>query len=332
MKNLLLLGVFILLVTGASYADPVVPWAQPQTFPDQNDGDDELPLFERVMKEERRRKELGITETVNAESIKTRKTVVPSQQTDEPLPKTNASIQKTEKLTPEVFVTLERGAQGPKVQAVQNALLSLGFGLPAGADGDFGGQTESAVKAFQSSANLPLTGKLDEQTFKVLTQVKPQNGKKVWEDSAAATQSIPQAPIVSGKKARVLIDLSEHRLSVYDAAGLVQRVFPVASGADDTPTDVGVKLVNAKLEDPTKLAEKLWPESKGAAFGKRLIDLDWYDPETDKQTVSDEELHGTYVLDSIGSNASHGCVRLTNESIEWLYQNLVLGDIVVIRE
>ena len=64
----------------------------------------------------------------------------------------------------------------------------------------------------------------------------------------------------------------------------------------------------------------------------RAKGLDWYNPETGVQTVSDEELHGTYDLESIGSNASHGCVRLTNESIEWLYQNLAIGDLVVIRK
>lgn len=321
MRTFLLASVFLFLMTGLAYSDPVIPWAQPQTFPDQRSDDDEKPLFERVMEEERRRKEQGITGTVDAESIKQKKLPLkPFENTPEANPR------------PEVFKTLERGAEGPQVQEIQNALLSLGFGLPAGADGDYGGQTVAAVKAFQSSADLPLTGKLDEKTFRTLMKMKPQSGKKVWEDLASASLSIPKSPQISGKSVRVLIDLSEHRLSVYDATGSVQRVFPVASGADDSPTDVGVKLVNAKLDDPTELAKKLWPESKGAAFGKRLIDLDWYNPETGVQTVSDEELHGTYVLESIGSNASHGCVRLTNESIEWLYQNLAIGDLVVIRK
>jgi len=37
-------------------------------------------------------------------------------------------------------------------------------------------------------------------------------------------------------------------------------------------------------------------------------------------------------LESIGSKSSHGCVRLTNENIEWLFQNLAVGDVVLIRE
>ncbi|MCA9776780.1 MAG: murein L,D-transpeptidase [Candidatus Eremiobacteraeota bacterium] len=328
MKRFLLTALFALSACAASCADPVVPWATPQSYPEETQAETEKPLFERVMEEERRRKEQGIKDTVDAESLKANQANKSAPRPTEVKPLENSAANP---VAPQEFKPLERGAKGARVEEVQKILIALGFGLPAGADGDYGGQTVDAVKAFQSSATLPVTGKLDKQTFDELVRRKPQPGKRVWED-AVAVAFIPEAPTVSNKKARVLIDLSEHRLSVYDGAGKVQRVFPVASGARETPTDEGIKVVCEKLEDPTKLAEKLWPDSKGAAFGKRLIDLNWYDPETGSQTVSDEELHGTYELNSIGSFASHGCVRLTNESIEWLYQNLKLGDIVVIRE
>ena len=314
------------MMFGTPYAEPAVPWAQPQTFPDQPDTNSEKPLFERVMEEERRRKEQGIKETVtvddlnaNSQRAKPAVSAVPVKPTEQPI------------LQPQEFKTLERGAQGKQVEELQKTLIDLGFGLPAGADGDYGGQTVLAVQAFQSSVDLPLTGKFDEATHVALTRVRPAKGKKVWEDRKASLCVAP-VPILSGKKARVLIDLSEHRLFVYDGKGALQRVFPVASGSKEMPTDPGVKVVCEKMEDPTKLAEKLWPESKGTAFGKRLIDLNWFNVDTGVQTVSDEELHGTYELQSIGKNASHGCVRLTNESIEWLYQNLVIGDLVLIRE
>ena len=319
-------GLLALMMFGTTCADPAVPWAQPQTFPDQPDTSSEKPLFERVMEEERRRKEQGIKETVtvddlnaNSQRAKPAVSAVPVKPTEQPI------------LQPQEFKTLERGAQGKQVEELQKTLIDLGFGLPAGADGDYGGQTVLAVQAFQSSVDLPLTGKFDEATHVALTRVRPAKGKKVWEDRKASLCVAP-VPILSGKKARVLIDLSEHRLFVYDGKGALQRVFPVASGSKEMPTDPGVKVVCEKMEDPTKLAEKLWPESKGTAFGKRLIDLNWFNVDTGVQTVSDEELHGTYELQSIGKNASHGCVRLTNESIEWLYQNLVIGDLVLIRE
>ena len=312
-RRILVTSLLALSVSGVAIADPVVPWAQPETVPVQQPA--QKPLFERVMEEERRRKEQGITAPVDSNSLKP-----------------NGAIQPPPgKQPPNGFQSLERGAHGAQVEAVQRALISLGFGLPAGADGDYGGQTVDAVTAFQSSVNLPLTGKLDSATYQKLHEIAPSQGKAIWEDPRAS-QSLPAPADAGGKKVRVLIDLSEHRLSVYDSVGKLQRVFPVASGAKSTPTDPGIKVVCEKLADPTALAEKLWPKSKGTAFGKRLIDLNWYTPESGAQTVSDEELHGTYELDSIGSFASHGCVRLTNESIEWLYNNLQLGDVVLIRE
>ncbi len=309
---------FIALSLGlAASADPVVPWAKPEPLPVQDSG--EKPLFERVMEEEKRRKDQGISGAVEAGSLK------PSGSAG------SVSQPASAKPLPGDFKPLERGAQGPRVKAVQQSLLALGFGLPAGADGDYGGQTVDAVKAFQSSVALPLTGKLDATTYQALLKVAPPPGKMIWEDPVSA-QSMPAPANVSGKKVRALIDLSEHRISIYDGNGKLQRVFPVASGALKTPTHPGVKILVEKMDDPTALAEKLWPKSGGLAFGKRLLDLNWYDPATGSESVSDEELHGTYEMESIGSSASHGCVRVTNENIEWLYQNLRLDDIVVVRE
>lgn len=42
---------------------------------------------------------------------------------------------------------LRKGNRGPAVQKIQQALIDVGFPLPKfGADGDFGGETESGLK------------------------------------------------------------------------------------------------------------------------------------------------------------------------------------------
>lgn len=228
--------------------------------------------------------------------------------------------------------SITQGAKGDSVKRVQVALVDLGFGLPAGADGEFGAQTYDALCAFQSSRGIALTGKIDAATLKSLDKVAPVKGKKVWEDPNSALKSVEKMPLVNGKNARVLVDLSEHRLTVYSNDGLVERVFPVASGAWGTPTDLGVKVVYDKVADPSPIAWALWPESRGGAFGTRMLDLSWYNPVTGVMSGSGEELHGTYARNSIGSNASHGCVRMQNEDVEWVYQNLNIGDIVIIQQ
>lgn len=53
--------------------------------------------------------------------------------------------------------TLERGSEGPDVKDLQEALIELDF-KPGAVDGVFGVYTESAVKMFQSWANLDQDG------------------------------------------------------------------------------------------------------------------------------------------------------------------------------
>lgn len=64
-----------------------------------------------------------------------------------------------------------RGAKGPEVKAVQEKLIRAGYPLPKhGADSDFGGETEAAVKKFQGERKppLPATGVVDDATMKAL--------------------------------------------------------------------------------------------------------------------------------------------------------------------
>lgn len=66
---------------------------------------------------------------------------------------------------------LSRGDYGSAVTAMQQALLAWRPDcLPQwGADGDFGGETEVALRAYQAEAGLPVTGVYDEATRKALT-------------------------------------------------------------------------------------------------------------------------------------------------------------------
>jgi peptidoglycan hydrolase-like protein with peptidoglycan-binding domain len=63
--------------------------------------------------------------------------------------------------------TLERGSEGPDVKALQEALIELDF-KPGAVDGVFGVFTESAVKMFQSWANLDQDGIVGPLTWEKL--------------------------------------------------------------------------------------------------------------------------------------------------------------------
>lgn len=54
---------------------------------------------------------------------------------------------------------LKKGSSGSKVQALQQALLNLGYSLPSfGADGDYGNETVAAVRRFQSDYGITVDG------------------------------------------------------------------------------------------------------------------------------------------------------------------------------
>ena len=66
---------------------------------------------------------------------------------------------------------LKKGSKGVAVKTLQTALISLGYNLPRfGADGDYGNETETAVKAFQLAHSLPVDGVWDEEDQEVLEE------------------------------------------------------------------------------------------------------------------------------------------------------------------
>lgn len=63
---------------------------------------------------------------------------------------------------------LKNGDEGDAVTFIQQGLIDLGFSVGSeGADGDFGGNTEKAVKAFQKAYGLSVTGQVDKRTVLV---------------------------------------------------------------------------------------------------------------------------------------------------------------------
>lgn len=65
------------------------------------------------------------------------------------------------------YIGLVSGNTGSAVTAMQQRLIELGW-LSGSADGDYGGNTAKAVKAFQSAAGLTATGEADSDTLTML--------------------------------------------------------------------------------------------------------------------------------------------------------------------
>lgn len=127
------------------------------------------------------------------------------------LPWLDYTITKTEGVEDE----MKKGDSGALVGSWQNALLLAGYKLPKfGADEDFGKETETATKEFQTAQGLPPSGVVGESTF--MAMIKVMTAKAV---SAAAYKS--QLDTAKIKLATATTDLAAAKSSVTKLAGKI---------------------------------------------------------------------------------------------------------------
>ncbi|WP_338031204.1 L,D-transpeptidase family protein [Clostridium paridis] len=108
----------------------------------------------------------------------------------------------------------------------------------------------------------------------------------------------------------ILIDLNEERLYLINKdRNTIIKSYIVASGKSNTPSPIGTWKV---------ISMGAW----SGGFGTRWIGLNvpW----------GKYGIHGTNNPGSIGSEASHGCIRMFNKDIEELYEKVSYGMIVTI--
>jgi lipoprotein-anchoring transpeptidase ErfK/SrfK len=126
------------------------------------------------------------------------------------------------------------------------------------------------------------------------------------------------------------VNLSTNRLTFYDGLK-VRKVYPVATGQPSFPTPQGTWEVVYKRVSPTwtNPAPDGWgagmpksiPPGPGNPLGTRAMSLN----------ASGILIHGTYASYSIGSYASHGCIRMLLSDVEALYPQVPMGTPVLIH-
>ena len=120
----------------------------------------------------------------------------------------------------------------------------------------------------------------------------------LW-SAVLAHEALPaSAPAVAPQKKWILIELDLKRLTLYQGTTVLKR-YPIASGAWSTPSPIGVFTVIGRFK------------TEMSGFGTRFLRLNvpW----------GVYGIHGTNRPDSIGANASHGCIRLRVADAEALY-------------
>jgi lipoprotein-anchoring transpeptidase ErfK/SrfK len=157
-----------------------------------------------------------------------------------------------------------------------------------------------AARVFLVTAKLP-------GWWRVLLPVKP-NGSTGWVKADQVRAS------VTGY--RIQVYRAAHRIRVYDRATLVMDE-PVGIGTANTPTPGG----------RFYLMELLRPRDPNGPYGPYAFGLSGFSTSLDsfegrKPVIG---IHGTNQPQLLGTDVSHGCIRLANAAITRLATTLPLG-------
>jgi len=189
------------------------------------------------------------------------------------------------------------GARGKDVKDLQKRLAAVGvFNGPK--NGVYDNHTVAGVKMFQAKFGMPVNGLVGTMALDALS-------------------------------GQIIVDLGDLHLYLYRDGKLV-RSYPVAVGQPAYPTPTGTYAVVDMQMNPTWLppnsdwAKDAKPIPPGATnpLGTRWIGT----------SAPGVGIHGTPDDASIGSYASHGCIRMHIPDAEDLYARIVIGMPVIIRQ
>ncbi|HET6953376.1 MAG TPA: L,D-transpeptidase [Acidimicrobiales bacterium] len=143
--------------------------------------------------------------------------------------------------------------------------------------------------------------------LQVLLPIRP-NGSTGWIKASEVE--------VADNPYRVDIKLTEHRLVVSKGEEVVADE-PIGVGTSSTPTPGGKYYIK----------ELLQPPDPNGPYGHYAYGLSGFSNVLDEFNGGDGVIgiHGTNDPSTIGSDVSHGCIRLTNDAIDALVPVLPLG-------
>ena len=214
-------------------------------------------------------------------------------------------------------------------------------GCPRGAPGQ-GGDALAEERLSETAQSLSAQALSDEQprpTIRDLLRTIPE--RRTEPVSQPVSQPVPDAvaepePAVDStpstdqdadaQAVRLLLKISERKVYVYRGE-TVEASYPVAVGRAGWETPTGEFNVFHKLVDPgwtNPLTNEVMAPGPDNPLGDRWIAF-WTD---DNNVIG---FHGTPNRESVGTAASHGCVRMYNEHVRELYDLVAVGTPVMVE-
>jgi peptidoglycan hydrolase-like protein with peptidoglycan-binding domain len=153
-----------------------------------------------------------------------------------------------------------------------------------------------------------ITGVYDRETAEAVQRFQQQNGLTadgiVGPSTWNAIGISPELLEFFNTEYNIIVDLEQKELTLKRGEQFI-KVYPVAAGKPSTPTPTGNWRIVQKTVNP------------GGPFGARWMRLSipW----------GGYGIHGTDQPETIGTAASHGCIRMFNQDVVELYDIVPLG-------
>ncbi|MBW4538113.1 MAG: L,D-transpeptidase [Myxacorys chilensis ATA2-1-KO14] len=169
-------------------------------------------------------------------------------------------------------------------------------------------------------------------TPSALAQTTPTSAVESTVESLAEPLTTQSATTPSTKAAtlpiRLEIQLKQRRVTLYQGETKVKS-YPIAVGRPGWETPKGSYKVQQRIEKPTWVHPLTGEVVKGGdpenPLGKYWLGF-WTDG---KNWIG---FHGTPTPKSVGTAASHGCIRMYNKDISELFAKIPIGTEVTVRD
>ena len=216
-------------------------------------------------------------------------------------------------LSKEAITVLLDGLLGPKGAGdaaektrIQRRLHSLYYLGKYDIDGKFGSGTETALRAFQSTNELPETGEADDATLSLL-----------FSDDAVAKR-LPY---------RVEVSIDQQTVAVYhlndQGSYDLEQQFTCSTGlGNSTPRGIFLDGYPANRWHYFKKFD-CWAQYSFEIEGNILFHSVLYS-DKDESTLRKGSVY------ALGSPASHGCIRLSVKNAKWLFTHCSKGSLVIV--
>lgn len=209
---------------------------------------------------------------------------------------------------------VQYGSSGDHVRRIQTRLYQMGFYVK-NITGNFGKETQSAVRAFQTQNGLVSDGVVGRDTWQVLF---------FGEDIVDVSATPKPTPKPTPPPYRLTIDITNQITTAYslDENGeytVVERRMICSTGTDSDPTPIKTFVLNGRTERWCYFPK--W--GSHAQYWTRLDAANAFHSVIYRSPDPMALATGSY--SGLGKKASHGCVRLMVDDAKWIYDNCGKG-------